>query len=305
MAGQLSAIFESFRKTTEPAREQIEKWQGEFNSYARKRTEQLYRTVLASPAVFIILLIVIAAFLGQRGLDFQSQIEDDVEIFLPDGAESTDLLLEVREEWSTDIAVIYIQTDNARLGGGLGDNITDEAILREISWVEGDDDNVGGSFTGRGMDHNKQDYGEIDGVLWIISPAQIMKEINSADGRFNQSMCVHGVNTRLPVDLDCESLPGGGRYAIPDQQTIDQIIQNSSGSFEDIIMDTNDNDLSVDSDGDGDPTNDMDGDGVWDTTAIIVGMRADVPDQWGELDRLLDHLMTSLTTDQWILNRRI
>ena len=132
MAGQLSAILESFRKTAEPAREQIEKWQGEFNSYARKRTEQLYRTVLASPAVFIILLIVIAAFLGQRGLDFQSQIEDDVEIFLPDGAESTDLLLEVREEWSTDIAVIYIQTDNARLGGGLGDNITDEAILREI-----------------------------------------------------------------------------------------------------------------------------------------------------------------------------
>ena len=186
MAGQLSAILESFRKTTEPAREQIEKWQGEFNSYARKRTEQLYRTVLASPAVFVILLIVIAAFLGQRGLDFQSQIEDDVEIFLPDGAESTDLLLEVREEWSTDIAVIYIQTDNARLGGGLGDNITDEAILREISWVEGDDDNVGGSFTGRGMDHNKQDYGAIDGVLWIISPAQIMKEINSAEGRFNE-----------------------------------------------------------------------------------------------------------------------
>ena len=123
MAGQLSAILESFRKTTEPAREQIEKWQGEFNSYARKRTEQLYRTVLASPAVFVILLIVIAAFLGQRGLDFQSQIEDDVEIFLPDGAESTDLLLEVREEWSTDTAVIYIQTDNARLGGGLGDGL--------------------------------------------------------------------------------------------------------------------------------------------------------------------------------------
>ena len=116
MAGQLSGILESFRKTTEPAREQMEKWQGEFNSYARKRTEQLYRTVLASPAIFVLLLVVIAAFLGQRGLDFQEQIEDDVEIFLPDGAESTDLLLEVREEWSTDIAVIYIQTDNAVLG---------------------------------------------------------------------------------------------------------------------------------------------------------------------------------------------
>ena len=108
MAGQLSAIIESFRRTTVPARNQVEKWQGEFNSYARKRTEQLYRTVLASPAVFVFLLIVIAAFLGQRGLEFQSQIEDDVEIFLPDGAESTDLLLEVREEWSTDLSLIHI-----------------------------------------------------------------------------------------------------------------------------------------------------------------------------------------------------
>lgn len=291
MAGQLSEMIESFRQATEPVREKMDSWKESINGYASKRTEQMYRSVLASPAIFVTLLIIIAAFLGQRGLDFQDQIEDDVEIFLPDGAESTDLLLEVREEWSTDIAVIYIQTDNAQLGGGLGDNITDEKILKEISWVEGDDDNVGaGSFTGRGMDPDKEDYGALDGVLWIISPAQIMKEINSADGRFNESMCVHGVNTRLPVDIDCSNLAGGGRYAIPDQNTIDQIIENSSGSFEALIKDTNDNDLSVDSDGDGDPTNDMDGDGVWDTTAIIVGMRSDVPEIWdGDFANLLDH----------------
>ena len=290
MAGQLSEMIESFRQATEPVREKMDSWKDSVNGYASKRTEQLYRSVLASPVIFVMLLVIIAAFLGQRGMSFQDQIEDDVEIFLPDGAESTDLLLEVREEWSTDIAVIYIQTDNARLGGGLGDNITDEKILREISWIEGDDDNIGGSFTGRGMDHDKADYGSIDGVLWIISPAQIMKEINSADGRFNESMCVHGVNTRLPIDLDCSSVADGGRYAIPDQNTIDQIIQNSSGSFEALIKDTNDNDLSFDSDGDGDPTNDMDGDGIWDTTAVIVGMRSDVPDTWdGDFDRLLDH----------------
>ena len=227
MAGQLSEMIESFRQATEPVREKMDSWKESINGYASKRTEQLYRSVLASPAIFVMLLIIIAAFLGQRGMNFQDQIEDDVEIFLPDGAESTDLLLEVREEWSTDIAVIYIQTDNARLGGGLGDNITDEKILKEISWVEGDDDNVGaGSFTGRGMDPDKEDYGALDGVLWIISPAQIMKEINSADGRFNESMCTHGVNTRLPIDIDCDNLAGGGRYAIPDQNTIDQIIEN-------------------------------------------------------------------------------
>jgi predicted RND superfamily exporter protein len=289
MAGQLSEMIESFRRATEPVREKMDSWKQNINGYASKRTEQLYRTVLASPAIFVLLLIIIATFLGQQGLQFQDQIEDDVEIFLPDGAESTDLLLEVREEWSTDIAVIYIQTDNARLGGGLGDNITDEKILKEISWIEGDDDNVGGSFIGRGMDHDKADYGSIDGVLWIISPAQIMKEINSADGRFNESMCTHGVNTRIPVEVDCSNLVGGGRYAIPDQNTIDQIIENSSGAFEALIKDTNDNDLSFDSDGDGDPTNDMDGDGIWDTTAVIVGMRSDVPEQWEDFDQLLDH----------------
>ena len=148
MAGQLSEMIESFRQATEPVREKMDSWKESINGYASKRTEQMYRSVLASPAIFVTLLIIIAAFLGQRGLDFQDQIEDDVEIFLPDGAESTDLLLEVREEWSTDIAVIYIQTDNAQLGGGLGDNITDEKILKEISWVEGDEDLVGaGSFT--------------------------------------------------------------------------------------------------------------------------------------------------------------
>ena len=40
---------------------------------------------------------------------------------------------------------------------------------------------------------------------------------------------------------------------------------------------------------DGDPTNDMDGDGIWDTTAVIVGMRSDVPEQWEDFDQLLDH----------------
>jgi len=291
MAGQLSEMIESFRTATEPVREKMDSWKESVNGYASKRTEQLYRSVLASPVIFVMLLLIIAAFLGQRGMSFQDQIEDDVEIFLPDGAESTDLLLEVREEWSTDIAVIYIQTDNARLGGGLGDNITDEMILREISWIEGDDDNKNNTnlpFTGRGMDPEKADYGSIDGVLWIISPAQIMKEINSSDGRFNTAMCENGINTRSPFEVECDN--DGGRYSIPDQDRIDQIIQNSSGSFEALIKDTNDNDLSFDSDGDGDPTNDMDGDGIWDTTAVIVGMRSDVPETWdGDFDELLDH----------------
>ena len=57
-----------------------------------------------------------------------------------DGASSTDLLLEVRTEWSTDLAVIYITTPNANNPNDTT-NITDEVVLNEISWLEGDDRN--------------------------------------------------------------------------------------------------------------------------------------------------------------------
>ena len=89
----------------------------ELKVIASKKTmeslDKMYSNVLTSPATVVILLVIIAAFFAQQGMAFQSQIDDDVEIFLPDGAPSTELLLEVREEWSTDITVIYIKSNNA------------------------------------------------------------------------------------------------------------------------------------------------------------------------------------------------
>ena len=69
-----------------------------------------------------------------------------------------------------------------------------------------------------------------------------------------------GINTRIPLDFDCELIPGGGAYAIPNQETIDRIIEESEGGFDALFKDTNDMDLNVDSDGDGNTTNDIDGD---------------------------------------------
>lgn len=282
--------MESGPSTADALREAFDKMAHSLKSSLTQRLENLYSTVLASPGTVLLLFVVISAVFAQQGLVFQQQIDDDVEIFLPDGASSTELLLEVRTEWSTDLAVIYIQTANA-FNPNDNTNITDEAILNEISWIEGDDRNIGGDSTGRGMDFDKDDHGRKDGVLWIISPAQVIKEINSADGRFNQSLCVHGVNNRLPVALDCNMLPPGGEYAIPSQDRIDQIIEESNGAFETLIKDTNDMDPTVDSDGDGNYTNDMDGDGIWDTTAIVVGMHHDpsVTGDWEDFSELLKH----------------
>ena len=254
------------------------------------RLDSLYTTVLASPGTILALFVIISAVFAQQGMAFEEQIDDDVEIFLPDGASSTELLLEVRTEWSTDLAVIYITTPNANNPNDTT-NISDEVVLNEISWLEGDDRNIGGDSTSRGMDFDKTDAGRNDGVLWIISPAQVIKEINSADGRFNNSLCVHGVNNRLPIALDCDSIPEGGEYAIPSQDRIDQIIEESNGAFEALIKDTNDMDPTVDSDGDGNYTNDMDGDGIWDTTAIVVGMHHNpsVTGDWEDFSALLTH----------------
>ena len=254
------------------------------------RLSGVYSTVLATPGTVLLLFVVISAVFAQQGMAFQQQIDDDVEIFLPDGASSTELLLEVRTEWSTDLAIIYIQTPNA-LNPNDTTNITDELVLNEISWIEGDDRNKDGPPKARGMDYDKEDHGRNDGVLWIISPAQVIKEINSADGRFNASMCTHAVNNRLPVALDCSNLPPGGEYAIPSQDRIDQIIEESDGAFDSLIKDTNDMDPTVDSDGDGNFTNDMDGDGIWDTTAIVVGLHHNpsVTGEWEDFSALLTH----------------
>ena len=264
--------LENFRRS-------VSTFQNKAKDLTMRRVDNAYRSILASPATVVILLVIVAAFFAQQGLSFQEQIDDDVEIFLPDGAPSTDLLKEVRTEWSTDIAIIYVQTPNIDNTKGVANpsmlNITDVNYLREMSWVEGDDENINAAQqTERGIDHSKDDHGRDDGVLWIISPAQVIKEINSADGRFNNSLCLHGINTRIPLQLDCD-LPGGGAYAIPDQQTVDQIIEESEGGFDALFKDTNDMDLDVDSDGDGNTTNDLDGDGIWDTAAIVIGMHHD------------------------------
>ena len=264
--GPLMVVKEKYRKVKDAA-----------SNKTMQGLDNMYSNVLSSPASVVVLLIIISAFFAQQGMDFQSQIDDDVEIFLPDGAPSTDLLLEVREEWSTDITVIYIRSENA-FDLSSDANITDKEILDVISWVEGDDNNnEDGNSISRGIDYDKNDNGRNDGVLWIISPAQVIKEINSADGRFNVSFCDNVVDNRDPAgligfSLPCGDLPPGGPYAIPEQERIDTIIEQSNGSFDTLIKDTND-------------------DGVWDTTAIIVGMNQnfDEIEDFNNFEELLAH----------------
>ena len=95
--------------------------------------ELTYSAILRSPAYLIVTLLLASALIGWRAEDFEHQINGDVEIYLPDGANSTLLLNEVREQWATDIVILYIQTNNAAIGAKNGDeNITDAEILNQL-----------------------------------------------------------------------------------------------------------------------------------------------------------------------------
>ena len=88
---------------------------------AQRVVELTYSAILRSPAYLIVTLLLASALIGWRAEDFEHQINGDVEIYLPDGANSTLLLNEVREQWATDIVILYIQTNNAAIGAKHGD----------------------------------------------------------------------------------------------------------------------------------------------------------------------------------------
>jgi len=240
--------------------------------------ERTYSALLEAPKITLILMLLLTAWFANMGSTFQDQIEDDVEVFLPEGADSTDLLMEVREEWSTDIGLIYIQTSNARLGSAQGYNVTDIRVLKEISWIEGDDNNVENGTLSRGLDWDKGDRGVNDGVLWVISPAQVIKEVNSTDARFNTALCEQVVQDRISLNIGCEGIVDqsntGGAYSIPDDQDrVDEIVSRLNGSLSELSRDTN-------------------SDGIWDTTVIVIGLHHNmsITGEWDNFEEFFVHI---------------
>ena len=231
-----------------------------FSRTAIRTAEISYSTILRSPGLIVAILILISALTVKPAMNFQDQINGDVEIYLPDGADSTELLLDVREApWATDIFILYIQTNNAATGNERGDeNITDVNILSQLSWLEGDDNNrLAGGYQD-GLDTYKDDRGRNDGVIWILSPSQIIKEANSSSYRFNCAVEKYGLPTG-PSD-NCaisNSNPNEG-YSIPDdQERVDTLVDQAGSLIESFVRDTN-------------------GDGVWDTGVIVMGLLFDM-----------------------------
>ena len=173
------------------------------HAFAQRLTEFWYSAILRSPGLIVALLVIATVLVSKDAIDFGQQIDKDVEIYLPDDADSTDLLKQVRTQWATDIMILYVQTDNAIDKECQSDpppcrgteNITSIDILQQLSWLEGDDNNQNAGGYGAGLDEHKDDRGDKDGVVWILSPAQVIKEANSSSYRFSCAVEKYGLPT--------------------------------------------------------------------------------------------------------------
>ena len=281
------------KQSIESAKIRVEHFSKKVGESLEDGLERLYSGLLEAPKITLILMLLMAAWFANMGSSFQDQIEDDLEVFLPDGADSTDLLLEVREEWSTDIGLIYIQTSNARLGAGQGYNVTDVRVLKEISWLEGDDGNIENGTYQRGLDWDKSDRGINDGILWVISPSQIIKEANSTDSRFNTAFCEQVLQERISLNIGCAERVAqsgtGGAYNIPDDQDrVDEIVERLSGSLASLAQDTNE-------------------DGIWDTAVIVIGLHHEmnITGEWDDFEDFFIHIDSMIDSENrpiWMLD---
>ncbi|MDP6534267.1 MAG: hypothetical protein QF822_03480, partial [Candidatus Poseidoniia archaeon] len=65
------------------------------------------RLILGNPLLTVALLMLVTLLLLKPALTFEQNMTRDIEVYLPEGEESTDLLIEVRQDWATDTIIVY------------------------------------------------------------------------------------------------------------------------------------------------------------------------------------------------------
>ena len=204
----------------------------------------------------------------------QANINGAMEVYLPRGSPEEALLFEVREDWSTDIIVIYIETPNAR---DLNDetNITLRSVLIEMDYLERTLD-----FIGQIEEEDKpgvvpSDAGTIDDIVFSLSISTIIKELHSSNSRAYDALIDNGEEWAAAesggISLLLEEAVDGvrdaknlailtgalGGYEIPSQSDIDDYVEDIPPSvMEKVLRDTN-------------------GDTIWDTAVIVFGISGD------------------------------
>ena len=207
---------------------------------------QIYTNIILKNAIATIaVLSLVTVLLLQSALTFEQNMTRDIEVYLPEGEESTEILIEVRQDWATDLIIVYIETGNAKDPGVFNDivvdNITYVPTLKEIALLETTIDKYGQS---EDLETYQADRGDKDGIIFTLSISTLIKEFNSTNARFIEASegKIFGGLSIEQNDDDTVNLTG--TYNIPDDQDrVDQIFDSTSSALQNFAIDTNDDQI--------------------------------------------------------------
>ncbi|MFW3145520.1 MAG: efflux RND transporter permease subunit [Thermoplasmatota archaeon] len=180
-----------------------------------------------------------SSFFSEGQLTMQSKIRGDFEVYLPGGSDAEKVLFEMKKDWSTDLATIFVETQN-KFDPTDETNITDYDVLIEISKME------------ETMNPNKTDKGSEDGIIFVFSISTLIKTLNhtsaAVEEAFFEELPNDNIDFRLPDQYK-------GNYSIPDDQRIidEFFVQAGPESISTLVADINN-------------------DGIYDSALILMGL---------------------------------
>jgi len=189
--------------------------------------------------------------------DSSMNVNGDLEVYLPDGSQVSLLIEEVEEDWTTNVMIIYVESDDY--------NVTNIPILKQIDAMES------------AMNSNRNDGGEFDKIIYVLSISAVIKEVNSSAVRVakafasgvaastGQEQFSDQINETIDAQQDIL-----GNYAIPDeQQRVDQILgEMPKNALDKLVRDVGrpDADQNLDNET---------GISRWNRAVIIMGISSD------------------------------
>ncbi len=181
------------------------------------------------------------SFLGDSNekTRLQAKIRGDFEAYLPGGSDAEKVLMEMKENWSTDLATVFVETNN-KFDPTDETNITDYNVLKEISDVE------------EYLNYDKKDQGKRDGIIYCFSISTLIKTLHNMTNSIEEAFF-----NELPRDFFNFTIPDQykGNYSIPeDQRLIDEFFQRiSPEQISSLVADIN-------------------GDGIYDSALLLIGL---------------------------------
>ena len=207
---------------------------------------QIYTNIILKNAVATVaVLSLITLLLLQSALTFEENMTRDIEVYLPEGEESTEILIEVRQDWATDLIIVYIETGNANdpnvFNDIVVDNITYVPTLKEIALLETTIDKYGQS---EDLETYQADRGDKDGIIFTLSISTLIKEFNSTNARFIEATEGKIFGGLSIEQNDDDIVNETGTFNIPDDQDrVDQIYDSTSSALQNFAIDTNDDQI--------------------------------------------------------------